>query len=1002
MARPRPQAASSRRRSPAASARTASASQPCARASAVTRRYRFRAAARRWASASTGRPSAWASCPASSRACAASPEPSRSSTAATCVPWRSSRADGGRLAQRAWSSSRAAWVRHHWRPWAVNSRRAAWARVEARPGSPAASAARALASSSSARRAARPPPRPSPPSAASASASASPGSPAASSTAHRSMASSSSGTASRRYRCPASSRQANAAGRSPDRYATRPRLCQVKATSTVWLLAAYRWSARARSDSARRAAPRARWTSARAVHARASQRLSPPARSTRIDRPRSSRAAACRVLRAGGDSLWEARACTARALVHLARGAARRAESDLARADHLYAASSQTVEVAFTWHNRGLVAYRSGDLPAALACLDEAGQRYRRLAVPLLELAIDRCAVLLAAGLPGDALAEADAALGGDGRGGGRAARRAELLLASARAALAAGEPGLASTRAQAARRLFTAQGRQWWRTHAALLLLQARCASRPPSARLLRQGTQVAAVLDLLGSGEAAQARLLAGQLAHALGRPVEADAHLRAAARNRYRRVTALARAQGWLAEAVRADAAGDRRRLLAACGRGLAILDEHQLTLGASELRAQATAHGAELAALAQRAALRTGRPRLMLSWSERWRATALAIPPARPADDAELQADLTALRDVTGRLERARAGGDPAAHFQREQLRLEASVRARVLRSRHDGRGGGWRFSTEEFLGSLGDTTLVQIVAIGGDLHTLICGAGRVRHLRGGRAEEAATEVDLARFGLRRLAHRRGAGGGRGALASLEATGHRLETILLGRAGRYLGNGPVVVVPPGRLHAVPWALLPALRDRVISVAPSARAWLQARAVVPPGRAAPVFVQGPGLGTGSEIPALAADYPDATVLGSGTATARRVLAALDGAGLAHIAAHGNFQAGSPLFSSLRMDDGPLTVYDLERLHRAPYQVIFSSCDSGVLAPAGADELLGLAHCLAPLGTAGLVASVVPVNDQATAALMTALHKHLRGGASLARALRSSGRPW
>src|SRR5204862_352718 len=115
--------------------------------------------------------------------------------------------------------------------------------------------------------------------------------------------------------------------------------------------------------------------------------------------------------------------------------------------------------------------------------------------------------------------------------------------------------------------------------------------------------------------------------------------------------RRVTALARAQGWLAEALRAGAAGDRRRLLAACGRGLDILDEHQVTLGASELRAQATAHGAELAALAQRAALGTGRPRLMLSWSERWRATAHAIPAARPADDADLQADLTGLRDVT---------------------------------------------------------------------------------------------------------------------------------------------------------------------------------------------------------------------------------------------------------------------------------------------------------------------------------------------------------------
>jgi hypothetical protein len=126
------------------------------------------------------------------------------------------------------------------------------------------------------------------------------------------------------------------------------------------------------------------------------------------------------------------------------------------------------------------------------------------------------------------------------------------------------------------------------------------------------------------------------------------------------------------------------------------------------------------------------------------------------------------------------------------------------------------------------------------------------------------------------------------------------------------------------------------------------------------------------------------------------AGRAAAGRVLAALDGTGLAHVAAHGTFRADSPLFSALQLDDGPLTVYDLERLRRAPYRVIFSSRDSGVLAPAGADELLGLAHTLAPLGTAGIVASVVPVNDRATATLMVALHRHLRSGASLAEALR------
>jgi CHAT domain-containing protein len=73
----------------------------------------------------------------------------------------------------------------------------------------------------------------------------------------------------------------------------------------------------------------------------------------------------------------------------------------------------------------------------------------------------------------------------------------------------------------------------------------------------------------------------------------------------------------------------------------------------------------------------------------------------------------------------------------------------------------------------------------------------------------------------------------------------------------------------------------------------------------------------------------------------------------------------------------------------------------MILPSCDSGVLAAAGADELLGLAAALAPLGTAGIVASVVPVNDEATAGLMLALHRELRAGGTLAHAL-ARARRW
>jgi len=67
----------------------------------------------------------------------------------------------------------------------------------------------------------------------------------------------------------------------------------------------------------------------------------------------------------------------------------------------------------------------------------------------------------------------------------------------------------------------------------------------------------------------------------------------------------------------------------------------------------------------------------------------------------------------------------------------------------------------------------------------------------------------------------------------------------------------------------------------------------------------------------------------------------------------------------------------------------------MVLSACESGVLAPVGADELLGLASALFALGTAGLVCSVAEVNDGATAALMVDLHGHLDRGLTPAEAL-------
>lgn len=702
------------------------------------------------------------------------------------------------------------------------------------------------------------------------------------------------------------------------------------------------------------------------------------------------------VLQRAHDPVWTARALNGRGLVNLDLGFPARADADFVAAGRLLAESGQELEVAHTVLNRGVAAFDSGDLPAALALLDEAASSYRVLGMPMQTVSLTRCGVLLAAGLAREALTEADTAIGDLEQLRGRSVSKAWLLLVAASCALAAAQPRTALDRAKAARRQFASMQNTYFQAQAGLLVIQAQHALGPPSGRLLAAADATAVQLTTLGSAHAAQAHVLAGRIGRDLGRRADAIRHFSAAAQSR-RRGPAMSRLVGWLAEALRADASFDARQLQVACRRGLDILDQHRWTLGASELRAQATAHGAELAALAQRHAAQTRQARLLLTWSERWRATALAVPAVRPPG-AGFDADLAALRQATTRLEETRREGAAVAPLEREVVRLEKAVRERSLRTPGAAGPGLGGLDIGELLSGLGDGQLAEIADIDGTLHVLLCGDGRVRLLTAGSTRDAMRAADFARFALRRLARARPGDDLDSAAAILDVSGPRLQQAILGPAAGLLRSGPLVVVPPGRLHAIPWALLPALTRRPFSVAPSARAWLRAHGSAPPSSRRVVLARGPGLVTGgAEVPLVAPLYPDVTVLSGAGATAGRVLAAIDGAWLAHIAAHGTFRADSPMFSALRLHDGPLTVYDFEQLGRAPYWMVLPSCDSGVLAPAGADELLGLVSSLLPLGTAGVIAGVVPVNDQAIVPLMAALHQQLAAGYSLAESLLS-----
>lgn len=252
-----------------------------------------------------------------------------------------------------------------------------------------------------------------------------------------------------------------------------------------------------------------------------------------------------------------------------------------------------------------------------------------------------------------------------------------------------------------------------------------------------------------------------------------------------------------------------------------------------------------------------------------------------------------------------------------------------------------------------------------------------------------------------FALRRLILKHGPPGVRAQLAVVASlAAKRLDSALLTPLRAVIGDSPLVLVPTGALHALPWAMLASCGKRPVSVAPSASVWSRAAradaksAARPPGRR-PAHLRARSAGRRGGIRDLAVVHPEAVRLVGEDARIDAVMDALGRADHAHVAAHGAFRADNPLFSSLELADGPLTVYDLERLGGAPRRLVLSACDSGLTQVSSGDELIGLSAALFALGTTAMIASVVPVRDDTTRALMVAVHRRMASGEPPATAL-------
>jgi CHAT domain len=655
-----------------------------------------------------------------------------------------------------------------------------------------------------------------------------------------------------------------------------------------------------------------------------------------------------------------------------------RAESDLRGALAVAERAGLAHQAAMVRHNLAVVALRRGDLPRALAIYDDVEPAMAGVDERLCQLQLDRAEALIAARLPEEARALLGRTLDRLD-GAGYHCDVADGLLLLAHAELADGDPGAAAATALRARSAF-GPARPGFALLAEQVRLRARWADGDRSAALAGAAEAAAARLDRAGwVSAAADARTLAALVALDRGRREHARRLLgqvgdggTVSARVTYRHATALLRLAG-----------GDRRGAAAAVRAGLRAVEEHAAALGAAELRGRAAGWSAELAELGVRIARG---PRALLAAAERGRAIAGRPPAVRPPRDRRLAGLLAELRRVS-----AEVPGRPA--LLTAQTRLEEAVRARTRRlAAGSDTSRGAAPLVPALCAALGDRAFAELIRDGGELLAVTVVDGRCHRVPLGPYAEAEHDVRLLRFAVSRLA--------RGAADEAGPTGSaaRLDRRLLGPLR--LGDRPVVLAPTGALHGLPWAALPSLAGRPLTVVPSAATWLRARdAAAPAGHTA--LVAGPGLACAAEeIAAVRAHHPGAVVLTGPAATADAVRAALDGAAIAHLAAHGTFRSGNALFSSIRLADGPLVTYDLEHLRRPPRLLVLSACDAGRADVRAGEAVMGMVGCALSYGTATVIAGVTPVGDAAARDLMTEFHRRLVAGRSPAEALAATRR--
>jgi hypothetical protein len=373
--------------------------------------------------------------------------------------------------------------------------------------------------------------------------------------------------------------------------------------------------------------------------------------------------------------------------------------------------------------------------------------------------------------------------------------------------------------------------------------------------------------------------------------------------------------------------------------------------------------------------------------------------LLLTPVRPPDDTHAASALEELRQTRCALRDAELAGRPVSALRARAERLQRTIREQSWSLSAPRRTEATPpASLAQVRAELGDAALVAYLRDGPLLSALVVTktSATVTPLGDFRAAERALlclRADLDTHAGRAMPRRLS----EAVAAATRQDAADLAGVLLGPIRRSIGDRNLIVVPTGLLMTTPWGVLPGCASRPVTVAPSATSWVaarrRARATTATGV---VLVSGPRVARGElEVRAIADLYSHPTVLTGEDATSAATLAAVDGAAVLHVAAHGRHQAENALFSALELAGGPLFGYDLQRVPTPPAMVVLSSCELGLADVRPGDESFGMASALLSAGTTTVIASVSRVDDETARTVMMSYHQAVKAGRGAAPAL-------